>query len=253
MESANRGGDQIIPRPEIWRPGGPAPWAHLPPEDRQPTLADVRTAFATAPAAKPWIGPTGDGRKISAVLAALYARDEADGSEGLAQVLLTRRSQNMRAHRGEVSFPGGRSEPDDADSVATALREAREEVNLDTGGTGGTDGIEIIGELDHLATFSSGASIVPVVGVLPGPPTGLVAEPGEVDAILHVTLAELADPAHYREEIWRFPDGLDRSITFYELVGDTVWGATARMLRQLLALVLGVDAGPGPEAGSLTP
>lgn len=250
MEPVNRGGAQIIPRPDIWRPGAPAPWAHLAPADRQPTLAEVRAAFATAPSPKPWTGPIRDGRRTSAVLAALYAHEAADGSAGLAEVLLTRRSQNLRAHRGEVSFPGGRSEPEDPDAVATALREAHEEVNLDVGHPGG---IEIIGELDHLATFSSGASIIPVVGVLPAPPTDLVAEPAEVDAILHVTLAELADPAYYREEIWRFPDGRDRSITFYELMGDTVWGATARMLRQLLALVLGVDAGPGPEAGSLTP
>ncbi len=237
----DRGGAQVIPRPRVWRPGEPAPWAELAASARQPTLADVRAAFVDAPPPKPWTGPPGDGRRTSAVLAALYERN------GLAEVLLTRRSQNLRAHKGEVSFPGGRSEPEDADAIATALREAREEVNLDT------TGIEIIGELDHLATFSSGASIVPVVGLLNAPPTGLVAEPGEVDAILSVTLAELAEPAYFREEIWRFPDGQDRSINFYEVVGDTIWGATARMLRQLLAMVLGVDAGPGPGSASLTP
>jgi hypothetical protein len=57
--------------------------------------------------------------------------------------------------------------------------------------------------------------------------------------VLHVPLAELLDPAIFREERWTFPDGHERPITFFELVGDTVWGATASLLRQLLGFVTG--------------
>src|SRR3546814_11093127 len=65
------------------------------------------------------------------------------------------------------------------------------------------------------------------------------ANPGEVSKVLHVPVAELLDPAIYREERWTFPGGWDRPIFFFELVGDTVWGATGAMLRQLLGLVTG--------------
>ncbi len=98
--------------------------------------------------------------------------------------------------------------------------------------------VEIIGELDHLATVSSGAEIVPFVGALPGRPDTRP-NPAEVEAVLHVPLAELLDPAIFREEIWTFPGGYDQPITFFELVGDTVWGATAALLRQLLGIVTG--------------
>jgi 8-oxo-dGTP pyrophosphatase MutT (NUDIX family) len=159
------------------------------------------------------------------VLAPLY---EAGGA---AHVVLTRRTLLLRDHAGEVSFPGGRVESGEA-PVDGALREAHEEISLDP------TGIEIIGELDHLATVSSDSFIVPYVGALRDRPDTLP-NPHEVDAVLHVPLAELADPAIFREEIWTFPDGEDRSIYFFELVGDTVWGATAVMLRQLLGIVTG--------------
>ena len=165
----------------------------------------------------------------SAVLAPLY-----DGEAG-PTVVLTRRAAHLRNHRGEVSFPGGRQEDHDADLVATALREAHEEIGLDP------TAVEIIGRLDQLSTFVSRSMIHPFVGVLPGRPEGLVADPGEVEHILHVPLAELVDPEAFHEELWRFPDGADRSLTFFEIEGDTVWGATARMLRQLLNIALGLD------------
>src|SRR5690606_19613232 len=125
----------------------------------------------------------------------------------------------------------GRVEPGES-PVDGARREAEEEIGLDPAT------IEVIGELDHLATVSSESFIIPYVGVLPGRPE-TVPSPVEVEAVLHVPLAELLDPAIFREEIWTFPDGSDRPIMFFELVGDTVWGATAALLRQLLGLVTG--------------
>ncbi len=165
----------------------------------------------------------------SAVLAPLYVGDDGPA------VVLTRRAAHLRNHRGEVSFPGGRQEDHDVDLVATALREAHEEIRL------APDTVEVVGRLDRLGTFVSQSMIHPFVGLLPGRPHDLVADPGEVEHILHVPLADLLDPEAFHEEIWRFPDGNDRTLVFFEVVGDTIWGATARMLRQLLSAALGLD------------
>jgi len=204
-------------------------------------VADVRAALVAAGPAEPspveaegftsaWASQAELPRNLtarpSAVLAALYDHD------GEAWVVLTRRSSRLRSHSGEVSFPGGGFDPADGTLWATALREAHEETGLDPAT------VERIGELDHLSTITSRSFIVPYVGVLPGRPDGLVANPDEVDAILHVPLSELLDPELFREEQWPIGSAL-RPIVFFDLVGDTVWGATASMLRQLLGLVTG--------------
>jgi 8-oxo-dGTP pyrophosphatase MutT (NUDIX family) len=221
-----RGGDQRIPRPFGARVGGPPPWADVDPARRRPSLADVRRVLAEVGPARRSVRE-GQGHVVlpAAVLAPLYDVD------GEATVVLTRRTWTLRSHQGEVSFPGGRVEAGETPQEA-ALREANEEIALDP------STVEVVGELDHLSTVTSQSFIVPYVGVLPGRPD-TVPNPGEVDAVLHVGLAELADPAVFREEVWRFPDGGDRSIYFFELVGDTVWGMTAALLRQLLGMLTG--------------
>jgi 8-oxo-dGTP pyrophosphatase MutT (NUDIX family) len=225
---AGRGGEQVIPRPLNARPGRPAPWADLPPERRHPRLADVDAAFAAA--GRAWRSEREAQPEIdraSGVLAPLY---EVDGE---LHVILTRRTWNLSSHQGEVSFPGGRQDRADDDLWDTALREAREEIGLDT------SSVRRVGELDHLATVTSRSFIVPYVGALPEGRPETVANPSEVGAVLHVPLSELLDPAIFREERWTFPWAEDRPIFFFELVGDTVWGATGAMLRQLLGLVTG--------------
>jgi 8-oxo-dGTP pyrophosphatase MutT (NUDIX family) len=159
------------------------------------------------------------------VLAPLYEHD------GEVHMVFTRRAQHLRSHRGEVSFPGGGHDPGDDDLVATALRESWEETALDPGS------VEVIGELDHLTTVTSRSFIVPYVGVLPDRPT-LRPNPDEVEAILHVPLRELLDPEAFRAERWGLP-GLNRPVYFFEVPGDTIWGATAAMLVNLLAIVTG--------------
>ena len=224
-----RGGPQQIPRPASVRPGGPPPWASLGEEARRVDLDRVRRAFADAgpPRRSPREGHVD---RAAAVLAALYPH------AGEAWVVLTRRSSALRVHSGEVSFPGG-GQDEGEDLWDTALREACEEVGLDP------SLVERIGELDHLSTITSNSFIVPFVAALPGRPE-LHPNPGEVDAVLHVPLSELLDPAHFREERWDI-FGVDRPMFFFDLVGDTVWGATAAMLRQLLGLATGTVARGG--------
>jgi 8-oxo-dGTP pyrophosphatase MutT (NUDIX family) len=197
-------------------------------------VADVRSALAPLgppkPSASERLSGVRPSARPSAVLAPLYDAPAAGDGDG-AFVVLTRRTWGMRTHQGEVSFPGGRVEPGET-PLDGARREAQEEIGLDPAS------IEIVGELDHLSTVSSGSFIVPYVGVLPGRPE-TVPSPHEVEAVLHVPLAELLDPVVFREEIWTFPGGYERPITFFELVGDTVWGATASLLRQLLGVVTG--------------
>lgn len=161
--------------------------------------------------------------KRSAVLVPLYLEN------GQPMVVLTRRSPALRSHTHEVSFPGGRRDEEDPSLVATALREANEEVALQA------DQVRIVGELDRFITGGSGSLVHPFVGLLDEPPKALVANPGEVEEILYVPLAELLLDIVWREELWDRGDG-PWPVTFFELVGDTVWGATGNMLRQLLTI-----------------
>lgn len=226
-----RGGPQRIPRPPDWRLGAPPPWQGIAAERLAPTLDDVRAALAES--LRRDLHPTVlvDGQepeRPSAVLVALYEH------AGAPHVLLTRRSWSLRAHGGEVSFPGGRAEAHDRDLVATALRESYEEVGIHP------SMVEVVGRLDPLMTVSSRSMIVPYVGLLPELPE-VDPDPREVEEVRHVSLAELLRDDVYREEIWT-RDGHQRALWFFELHGDTVWGATASMLRQLLCLVTGAGS-----------
>jgi len=161
--------------------------------------------------------------KRSAVLVALY-----DGPDG-ATLILTRRPQHMRKHAGEIAFPGGSVDPEDADLWATARREAEEEVALDR--TLPT----YVGALDSFVTGASYSLVQPVVGRLHMPPT-LRASPDEVDRIIHTPLTELVSPGVHRIEEWYWRDEW-REMHFFDLIGETVWGATAMMIANLLDVV----------------
>jgi 8-oxo-dGTP pyrophosphatase MutT (NUDIX family) len=169
----------------------------------------------------PW-DPDFDGARPSAVLVLL-----ADGPDG-AEVLLTRRSMHLSSHRGEVSFPGGRVDPDET-YEQTALREAFEEVGL------APASVSVVARLRPLATFVSRSWIVPVVATIPAP-VPLEGHPDEVDRTLWVSLRDLTSPGTFREEWWHTMEG-ERPIFFFELDDETVWGATARILTRLLTVL----------------
>ncbi|MDA8357066.1 MAG: CoA pyrophosphatase [Actinomycetota bacterium] len=178
--------------------------------------------------------PSSSGRS-AAVLVALF--DDAGG----ARVLLTRRSRTLRHHRGEVSFPGGRIEPGET-PLEAARREAQEEIGLDP------ELVRPAGGLARVRTFSSGSLIVPVVGSLDRRPR-LVANPGEVARVFDVGLAELMAEGVFHEERWpprgplgdRVSGGRPFPVWFFEVDGETIWGATARILVDLLEVALGID------------
>jgi 8-oxo-dGTP pyrophosphatase MutT (NUDIX family) len=183
------------------------------------------------------IGQVPEGSRESAVLAVLYE------DAGEPHVVLTRRSPRLRHHAHEVSFPGGRHDDTDPDLWSTAVREAVEEVSLDA------SSVRHIGNLDSFVTVGSRTLVHPFVAVADGRPD-LTPEPAEVESIRHVALGELLLDEVWREEWWPMRHfGEPRAITFFEIVGDTVWGATGAMLRQLLAIATRTDdriaGGPG--------
>ena len=194
------------------------------------SAADVVAAVAAHPHAD--ATPPLDTLRASAVLVAL-----TDGVDG-AEVLLTRRSVALTSHRGEISFPGGRVDGGETFEAA-ALREAHEEVALDP------SAVRLGGRLDPISTMVSRSFIVPVVGTVDSQPV-LHPAADEVERILWVPLGELTRLDTFREELWDF-GGERRPIFFFELDDETIWGATARMLHQLLRVALGVD-GPEPRA-----
>ncbi len=152
-------------------------------------------------------------------------------SEGQARVLLTARVTHLSSHAGEVSFPGGSAEPDDADPVATALREAAEEVGLDPVACG----LRVTGGLEVFALTVSGYRITPVVALAERRPECHAAS-GEVARIIEAPVESfLPDaPVELEERTIR-----ERLIQYgvYPVEGERVWGATARMLGQFGALL----------------
>jgi 8-oxo-dGTP pyrophosphatase MutT (NUDIX family) len=211
-------------------PAVPAERARFAPMLRAFARAHAGEAGEGEPAA--WVPEfTGDGQRLSdrplrraAVLIPLVRRPE-----GLS-VLLTRRADHLNDHAGQVSFPGGRTDPGDADAIATALREAQEEVGL------AADEIEVIGVLPTYTTVTA-YEVTPVVGLLDAP-RALALDAFEVAEVFEVPLAFLMDPANHRRHAVTVQDLSRRFLSMpwgADAAGQSyfIWGATAAMLRNL--------------------
>ena len=221
-----RGGDQVIPRPDSWRAGGEPAWLSrdlsvLHQFDEVVERISTRSFedhVRHEELNQEWVRSS----RPSAVLIALV-----DAPEG-PSVVLTRRAEHLRNHKREISFPGGRMDPDELAHEA-ALREAHEEIGLDPAV------VTIVSGLAPITTFVSNSFINPVVGVVAGRPS-LVPHEAEVARVMSVPLHDLARADTYRNEWWTTPRG-EINIHFFHLDDETVWGATARMLHQFIDIV----------------
>ncbi len=156
----------------------------------------------------------------AAVLLPLYGWPEEPG------LVFTERRADLRRHAGEISFPGGRRDDADADLAATALREAHEEIGLDPAV------VELGDELPTTGTFVTGYRIHPFVGRIPHPrDLDLVPNPTEVETVLTFSLAVLREGYGMRRLVRR---GVPIHTPTYEVEGQMIWGATARIVGDLL-------------------
>jgi 8-oxo-dGTP pyrophosphatase MutT (NUDIX family) len=242
MPPASRTGLQfLVTRPRILDPQAvPVVGTdhHLPAVD--PTRLTPQALRRRFEAAAGWqadirgdIGADPEGLSPASVLVPLVQRPD-----GL-RVLLTRRTEHLRDHAGQISFPGGRVEPTDADAVATALREAEEEVGLPR------DAVDVIGQLPHYTTVTRYV-VTPVVALV-RPPFTLQLDAFEVAEAFEVPLGFLMTPAHHRRHEfelqgqrrqflsmpWQGSDANGEPRTYF------IWGATAAMLRNLYGLLRG--------------
>ena len=157
-------------------------------------------------------------RRAAAVLVGIF--DAEDG----ARVVLTRRSTALEHHPGQIAFPGGKVEPVDSGSRATALREAREEIGLDPAG------VEVLGEMAPHETVT-GFTVVPVVARIVAPESWHP-ELGEVEEIFTVPWSHVMDRSRYTIQ-WRHWRGTERRYHAVPWGPDYIWGATARIFRAL--------------------
>ena len=186
----------------------------LAPPEWQPDIASERRLHEREP-------------RHASVLVPLILRDD-----GLT-VLLTQRTDHLNDHPGQISFPGGRAEPDDVNATATALREAHEEIGLHA------RHIDVLGELPTYTT-GTGFIVTPVVALIE-PPFTIEADPFEVAEVFEVPLAFLMAPANHRHHQIEFAGAMREFLSMpFEGVGPDgqprryfIWGATAAMLRNI--------------------
>jgi 8-oxo-dGTP pyrophosphatase MutT (NUDIX family) len=205
------------------------------------TYEDLAPRVASALARPPRRLPAPEGFARAAVLVAILRRPAG------ATLLFTHRADLLRQHAGEIAFAGGRLEPDE-DARAAALREAREEVGLDTAL------VRVVGELDDRPT-GTGFVVTPVVALVPEPPPAFSPDHAEVQAVVEIPLARLAAPGALRFEWWPLArvapaivqrlvldlassdldlPGQRFKVYFFDLDPITMWGLTARIVKELV-------------------
>ena len=215
------GGSQVIPRPKNFRIIDHNPWVNL--DTSALSSLEVVTQAVAAFQPDQVLRQPLENVRPSAVLVGLF-----ESSSGV-EAILTRRSQNLTNHRGEISFPGGRLDAGES-VLQAALRETQEEIGLSP------EDVEVVGELNSMATVVSNSHIVPIVGRYRTPPK-LHAVNSEVDRVFSVPLSELVRTDTYSQEHWIFDDR-EFQINFFYLDDETIWGATARILFQVMMLAV---------------
>jgi 8-oxo-dGTP pyrophosphatase MutT (NUDIX family) len=186
-------------------------------------VAGLRERLRRTPPAFAVYGDDGTGREEAALTAAAVLVPIVRRDPELT-VIFTQRTAHLRAHSGQVSFPGGRAEPHDATPEYTALREAHEEIGLPM------ERVEVLARLPDYLT-RTGFRVTPVVGLLE-PPLVLTPDPREVDEVFEVPLAFLLDPKNHQR---RTRELQGRTVGYYvmEFGERVIWGATAGMLVNL--------------------
>ena len=174
----------------------------------------------------PVIVPPDPTRRQAAVLLPLF-KNATD-----YHLLFTKRTETVRHHKGQVSFPGGSFEPADGDLLTTALRESYEEVGIEP------EHVSILGRLDDLTTFSTSFTISPFVGLIPCP-YPFRPNPTEVAIVFDVSLSILADPTVGRRYIRARDDGATIEDYEFHVDGHVIWGATARLIHHFLEVTHG--------------
>jgi 8-oxo-dGTP pyrophosphatase MutT (NUDIX family) len=164
-----------------------------------------------------------DGLTVAAVLVPLFLKN------GDPHVLLTKRSDHVEHHKGEISFPGGKLDPGDPDLLHCALREAAEEVGIKP------DDVRIIGELDDFYTVATHFLVVPFVGVIPYPYEFTPSE-REIAGLLGVPLEVFFDPDRMTEATWMLK-GQPINVISYRWEGHNIWGATARIMKHFTEIL----------------
>jgi 8-oxo-dGTP pyrophosphatase MutT (NUDIX family) len=159
-------------------------------------------------------------RVPSAVLIPIFYK------QGEYYILFTKRTEMMKDHKGQISFPGGAYEEEDETLVNTALRECAEELGLPA------EAVEVLGELDDMPTLTTDYLISPFVAVIPWP-YQLKVDPMEVEEVIEVPISALLDRNCRRQETDTLK-GQPITTYFYDYQGKVIWGATARILNQFL-------------------
>jgi 8-oxo-dGTP pyrophosphatase MutT (NUDIX family) len=159
----------------------------------------------------------------SAILMPLFKKD------GQYHLLFIQRTERVKTHKGQISFPGGAYEKEDCTLLNTALRETYEEV-----GVSPTD-VKVLGELDDMATAGGNYTITPFVGMIPYPYTFKLDE-WETEELIMVPISALQDNNCFSEGT-TIVDGKEVETYFYQYGKKIIWGATARILKQFLEIV----------------